>query len=461
MSDYDLLPKLFVLNGTVKTTGSSADLTAGDLGLYDAVTNAVVTAGNASTHPNAYIAQGSFYTSDRLGNVHGGYKESIKSPAPSKGIAARNVKRWYKKPPRAAVNQKVRLFWDGSATGTGPQFFCGKTYRLRLELKGEPVLRFINRQIYEQFAAFTGCCANDCSAPCTDAVVDAALVLYDYAKQINGNPLFSPFISAQAFVKTAVTTLNTTSGSTAATVASGTGIVVGQKVISANVAEGTTVAAIAGTTVTLSSNATATGATIPVTFSTIVTNAYVSPTLDADKAAVVAGLDISVTYSATSFADCSFNAGDFYNQAFVEILASMVDQFDNPCETGEVVMNSITGENFKEVTAFTTPAGSGELVLREFIASQHQSGIFFSHDPRTRETTGNIAMTAVDRNSTYTRYYLIYSVGISGNPSNTLSHDQYVLCFAVKTGTNAATFEALMLAWLTAFNPNITLETAV
>jgi hypothetical protein len=461
MSDYDLLPKLFVLNGTVKATGTSADLTAGDFGLYNAASNVVVTTGNVASHPNAYIAQGSFYASDKLGNVHGGFKESIKSPAASKGINPKNVKKWYKVAPRAGAKQKVRLFWDGSTAGAGPSFFCGKTYRLRLEAKGEPVLRYINRQIYKQFAAFTGCCAGDCNAGCTDAVVDGGAVLLDFATQINRDPIFNNFVSAQAFVKTAATTITTTSASTAATVASGTGIVVGQKVIAAGIAEGTTVAAVAGTSVTLSIAATATGATVPVTFSTFLTSSYVSPTTDAAKAAVVAGLDITVIYTATSFADCSFNQGDFYDEGFVEIMASVVDQYDNPCDSGEVVLNSITGTNFTIVSDFTTPAGSGEKVLREFIASQTQSGIFFSHDPRSREVSGNIAMTAVSRAATYTRYYLEYSVAQTGNPSNANSQDQYILCFVVKTGDSATAFEALMLAWLQAHNPSMVLETIV
>lgn len=461
MSDYDLLPKLFVLNGTVKTTGTSADLTAGDFGLYDAASNVVVTSANKASYPNAYIAQGSYYASDKLGGIHGGYKESIKSPASTKGINPKMVKKWYKVAPRAATKQKVRLFWDGTTAGAGPSFFCGKTYRLRLEAKGEPILRYINRQIYKQFAAFTGCCANDCAAGCTDAIADGGAVLLDFATQINANPIFSNFISAQAFVKAAATTITTTSGSTSATVASGTGIAVGQKVIGAGIADGTTVAAVAGTSVTLSVAATATGATVPVTFSTILDATYVSPNTDAGKAAVVAGLDITVIYSATVFGDCSFNQGDFYDEGFVEVMASLVDQNDNPCDSGEVVLNSITGTNFKIINDFTTPAGSGEKVLREFIASQTQSGIFFSHDPRSREVSGNIAMTAVDRAATYTRYYLEYSVMQSGNPSNANSQDQYILCFAVKTGNSASAFETLMLAWLQAHNPTLALETIV
>lgn len=61
-------------------------------------------------------------------------------------------------------------------------------------------------------------------------------------------------------------TLTTTSGSAAATVSSGTGVVVGMEITNVNVAPGTYVKAIAGTAVTLSQNATGTGATIAASF---------------------------------------------------------------------------------------------------------------------------------------------------------------------------------------------------
>lgn len=62
-------------------------------------------------------------------------------------------------------------------------------------------------------------------------------------------------------------TLTTTSGSASATVSSGTGITVGMVIVNVNVPTGTFVKTIAGTAVTLSQNASATGATVASTFS--------------------------------------------------------------------------------------------------------------------------------------------------------------------------------------------------
>lgn len=63
------------------------------------------------------------------------------------------------------------------------------------------------------------------------------------------------------------TTISTTSGSTAATVASGANIAIGMNVVSANVPSGTGILAISGTSVTLSAAATATASGTPVRFS--------------------------------------------------------------------------------------------------------------------------------------------------------------------------------------------------
>lgn len=64
------------------------------------------------------------------------------------------------------------------------------------------------------------------------------------------------------------TTATTTNGSTSITVASATNIGVGQSVSGAGIPAGTVVAAVSGTTITLSNAATATGASVPLTFGT-------------------------------------------------------------------------------------------------------------------------------------------------------------------------------------------------
>lgn len=63
------------------------------------------------------------------------------------------------------------------------------------------------------------------------------------------------------------TTISTTNGSTAATVASASGLVLGMRIVSANIQAGTTIAAISGTSITLSIGATATASGAAARFS--------------------------------------------------------------------------------------------------------------------------------------------------------------------------------------------------
>lgn len=63
------------------------------------------------------------------------------------------------------------------------------------------------------------------------------------------------------------TTIDTTDGSTSATVASATGLALGMEIVADNIPAGTTIAGISGTTITLSANATATASGTAVRFS--------------------------------------------------------------------------------------------------------------------------------------------------------------------------------------------------
>lgn len=170
-----------VLNAGGDTT---AQLTAGELALVDAKTNLTVAAPTISANPQIYIAQGSYATVDKLGPFHGGYKESVKT----KGINPKYVNRFYKVCAAAPQNQIVEV--------SGLSFECGKTYWLRVDLKGSPALRFLSHNAYTVLDAFSGCCTDDCSATCTGAPVDPVCVLGKWATAINEDPIFSQFIQA-------------------------------------------------------------------------------------------------------------------------------------------------------------------------------------------------------------------------------------------------------------------------
>ena len=162
----------------VATTGTTADLDAGQIGLFDAKTFQAVT----STGKPFILAQGSYFTQDKIGPVHGGYKESVKS----KVINPKYISKVWTACGELAQNQVVEV----SASGAE----CGTTYYLRLDLKGSPALRFLSHNIYRTVDAFTGCCNDDCSAGCTNELVDPTIVTINWAKQILERPILPNFV---------------------------------------------------------------------------------------------------------------------------------------------------------------------------------------------------------------------------------------------------------------------------
>lgn len=177
-----------VLVGTAgfnTTPGSTLSLTAGKIGLISATDNQIINLAGVPAYqstPQVYIAQGSFHTVDKIGPFHGGYQETVKS----KGINPKYVSAFYVTEPSDAVNQIITVGQDGVCT-----FECGKTYRLRVDVKGSPALRFLTHNAYKTVDAYTGCCDTD-SNP-----VDGALVYELWAERLAEDPILSKFVLAQ------------------------------------------------------------------------------------------------------------------------------------------------------------------------------------------------------------------------------------------------------------------------
>jgi hypothetical protein len=166
-----------IANGAVSlaSTGTTAALTAGKLGVFNASSYAALTA--AGTAP-FIIAQGSYFTADKIGPVHGGYQESVKS----KTINPKYISRVFKVASKTAQNQVVEVSISNVLEDA--------TYRLRVDLKGSPALRFLSHNIYKTLDAFTGCAAGS-----TPAVIDPTKVAIAWAKQVNESPYLGKFIS--------------------------------------------------------------------------------------------------------------------------------------------------------------------------------------------------------------------------------------------------------------------------
>lgn len=141
-------------------------------------------------------------------------------------------------------------------------------------------------------------------------------------------------------------------------------------------------------------------------------------------------------YVDTKFGDCSFRPTDFYEKEPVIILASELDETGDACN---VACTTIT-----ETVAAKQGRGFGESVLREVILSNRYAQEPFSNDARIREVLEDTALGSVNRNGSYDLFYVLHSIPRSYNPSGMHNSDQYLLCIAAESGSQAST-DALSL----------------
>lgn len=273
--------------------------------------------------------------------------------------------------------------------GCMKEFMCGETYDLRVDVKGEAVLRFLNHHAYYTLSAYTGCCTG-----LTPTAVDSTLVMIEWANQIINNDMLKPFILP----------IVTEEASNKVWYAPGT--------------DTSLITPPAGLTV---------GGTW---------DNYVSPGHTANK---TAGLTLVGAYVDSKFGNCSFQILDNYIVDPVQLSASLVDNEGEPCEfSGLCVVTECEG---------LKPQGLGETVLRDLILSESYRQDDFHTDIRMREIEGGDALfNAVNRNTLYTKYKIIHSVPRFNNPSGTFDNDQYELEIIV-TG-NIVAFETFVNTWL-------------
>lgn len=376
--------------------GNTADLTAGQIGLFDAKTFQAIT---AVTSKPFILAQGSYFTNDKIGPVHGGYKESVKS----KVINPKYISKVWTACGELAQNQVVEV----SASGAE----CGTTYYLRLDLKGSPALRFLSHNIYRTVDAFTGCCNDDCSAGCTNELVDPTIVTINWAKQILERPILPNFVK----------------------------LVVKDY-------EGNTVATQAGTS---QAEITAFIAALDAYLAGPVHAAF-DPVADA---AATSDLQLIVAYVETKFGNCTFTPTDHYELQPLRILTSLVDMSGQACvdRSGPNGDTNWTWKGFSavELVQGQQAQGTGETVVRELILDTryHQNAFpdnKYVDSLRMREIETDPAIKNFDRNTLWDSINILHSVPRFNNPTGTFDNDQYLLSLYIPKGTNAVLFLNLL-----------------
>jgi hypothetical protein len=202
-------PRVFVGNnngGTIdlETTAGvkTSTLTAGEIGVFDKYTQKSIDLSADDTFTAAlannkqfYFAMGSYHTvdsltSDNLTDMYGGLQESVKSAG---GIKASNVTSVTKVVAKDPLQEKWTIGWDG-ATTCAPSTECDSVYTIRVEAKGDFILKRHNRNVYREYSVQTECCEG-CET-CTNGTVDPLAVFQDLADQINNDPEMNGYAQA-------------------------------------------------------------------------------------------------------------------------------------------------------------------------------------------------------------------------------------------------------------------------
>lgn len=351
------------------------------------------------------LVSGSIHPNDKIGKYHGGYSETVKS----KTINPKYVSAFYRVDDCPAQQAQITVGanynnYEGgscnanSGTVINKTFLCGETYSLRVDIKGSPALRTLTRNSYYTAAAYTGCCPADSIAP---EAVNPLIVYVGWAYQLLNSPLVNPFIEVHI-------TYSTNGGGLFLELGDGSSSKANLDLLLGYIQNPSTLPAAATPSDTL------------------------------------AGLLINGAYVDTRFQNCTFYPNDSII-AFLEpvkVYASEVDLNGDPCAFGGLcVYNQCAPEQLK---------GTGENIIRDLILTEGymQQPFYTGSDLRIREiTNGTDVYKAIDRFSSYTRYYLQHSVPRFNNPSGTFDNDQYLLEI-VTEGVDAA-FEAFVAAWLT------------
>lgn len=355
------------------------------------------------------LVSSSIHPNDKIGPFHGGYSETVKS----KTINPKYITRFYRVDPCNPQNAQITVGLNQNNfedPGTcSKDFLCGETYYLRVDIKGSPVLRTLSRNTYYTADAYTGCCAADALAP---TAVNPLIVYVNWAFNLLNSPLINPFIQVHV-------TYSTDAGTTWLELGDGT-------------SSAANLALLQGYTMNPS--------TLPA---------------NATPADTLAGIIIDGAYVDTRFETCTFYPNDSI-LAYVEpvkIYASEVDYTGEPCTfTGLCVTNQCLP---------VQGAGYGENILRSLILTEGyaQQPFYTGMDLRIREiTNGTDVFNAIDKNSTYTRYFIQHSVPRFNNPTGTFDNDQYLL--EIVTSATDADFETFMTNWLANANSScVGLET--
>lgn len=434
-------------------TRTTLDLDAGQVGVVDNSNHELINfngPGVYGTTPLVYLAQGSFHAHDTLGSsMHGGYQETIKS----KGINPKYVSKFYVTEPADATPNIIGVCANGC------ELLCETTYRLRIDIKGSPALRYLTHNAYLTVDGYTGCCTDD-EEP---NIVDPNVVLLQWADQIAASKIVNPFILPQVW--NAIVTVDGNANTNVMTVGvEGVALEEGMMITHPDLG----ILVIDTITEVLDEYDVVTG--YEITFVTLTdedatfengayTDIIVMEEIDSETYVPVTNTEqitdihscliLIGAYVDTKFGDCSFNPRDHYELQPVQIYASVVDQTGDPCIDSCFTIG--------ELSEAYQGKGYGEPLVRELILFKRYLQEPWSDDARMREVLDNTTLSEISRNGKYYVYHILHSVPRKSNPTGTMDNDQYLIKI-VTTARNGAFENWMDTLLVSAGNDEVQLE---
>jgi hypothetical protein len=340
-----------------------------------------------------YLVQGSILPNDKIGS-HGGFKETVKS----KGINVKYITGLWKKSAAASTTSKIRVI-------VGPTCApCGEPLRFRLDVKGSPALRFLNRNAYaiadSEFSLNNNasvCCAND------QEYLDPVVALAKIGAFLIQDPIIGKFLSTTLTTGATLHYANTSGG--LGTIESPTGTA-------------HTINQVIGTSLSYTPENTPTR--------------WAALTLEANTLSALS----------TNFGFGSFDTRDFYETEPITFSGSILDETGNPCNSCGTV----------RTTEGVRPETTGETVVRDLLLTESymQNPINQGNkdSARMREILGfdaSNSYSSISRTTTYDVNYIEHVVPRFNNPSSTFDSEQY-LYKIYSTGSATAIVDNMMTA---------------
>lgn len=279
-------------------------------------------------------------------------------------------------------------------------FYCGRTYNLRIDVKGSPAYRLLNHAAYRNLAFFTG----GCTVP---ALIDSTLVFIGWAKMIVEDVFLKDFVRPIVYDEKG-------------------------KPWFATAAEATAAGKLA----------------------TDIWDNYVSTGHIANG---LGGIRLVGAYVDTKFGNSSFQKTDFYNKETVVVLASLYDVDGDPQFEGldfKTEFAGFGGTGYGETIL-------RDLILDEtYLQNYFHSDQRIREITQGDQYLANVSR--VDSNGNYVMYdvYLLqHSVPRPNYAQGELGQDQYLLQIAIPKSTAATDFENTVKTWLKESGSQVTLDT--